>query len=123
MLRPLIHIIAFLAFMMTISIHVAQINSTRDPVTLKGYFFDKPVSDRFAEFLMGPPNMSVMTKSGIIKFAAASMVFAWMAWFPLIKCYDRLLKQERIDKGLCTACGFDLQGTPDKLCPECGQAH
>ena len=45
--------------------------------------------------------------------------FKYLRWrFRAIEAYER---RERIRKGLCAECGYDLRGTPDR-CPECGAA-
>jgi hypothetical protein len=48
---------------------------------------------------------------------------AWAMWIPLFFPAARLRRQrilrDRIGKGLCVECGYDLRATPDR-CPECG---
>jgi hypothetical protein len=41
----------------------------------------------------------------------------YLRWkFRAIPVYEQ---QERLRKGLCIKCGYDLRGTPER-CPECG---
>lgn len=34
--------------------------------------------------------------------------------------YRTMLRQERLDAGQCTTCGYSLRGLPEPRCPECG---
>jgi hypothetical protein len=48
---------------------------------------------------------------------------AWVMWLPLFIFVSRRrrerIRRDRIVKGLCPTCGYDLRATPDR-CPECG---
>ena len=45
---------------------------------------------------------------------------AWLMWFAYLPWWKPQWIAPRIVKGICTACGYDLRGSPSGICPECG---
>ena len=53
-------------------------------------------------------------------FALPALVFGVIGLLPWMRLRRRrLLAQDRIKRGLCPACGYDLRATEER-CPECG---
>ena len=50
-----------------------------------------------------------------VTFLALFVPFAWIT-FPLLSSYDRVTEGPQ-----CLHCGYDLNGMPSPICPECGR--
>lgn len=55
-----------------------------------------------------------------VPYAVPALVFGAIALLPLVRRSSRRqLLRDRVRRGLCPTCGYDLRGTPGH-CPECG---
>jgi len=73
-----------------------------------GYFRRRPNADQVGDAVVYVPYYFVAATSG----AAAALLGR-----PAIR---RWVQRRRRAAGRCGACGYDLRGTPDGRCPECG---
>ena len=51
---------------------------------------------------------------------AMMLVIAASLCGPARRFQARLLRRERLKRGLCTHCGYELTGNRSGTCPECG---
>lgn len=54
-------------------------------------------------------------------FTIDTLVYA-AAWWVIIFGWQRHRRARRIERGLCSACGYDLRGSDSQACSECGKA-
>src|SRR5262245_41489596 len=59
------------------------------------------------------------TRALAVPFIFNTIFYAAILWLPFAMI-GVARRRRRAHRGLCTACGYDLRGSPNKLCPECG---
>ena len=83
--------------------------------------YDRWITDRRlpgVRVVGGVFNSSMVGRQLWISFAWPALAFALLP-FLWLRRLNELNRRNRMSRGLCPCCGYDLRATPDR-CPECG---